>query len=93
MDWVAYDVILGKSWLSEANPIIDWASNHMLLRQEERLITLDAECSRYGASLPKYMLTSKHLQRLAKKEKNNIYHVMVRPKESENMGTNPHYKE
>ena len=93
VDWVAYDMILGKSWLSEANLIIDLATNHMLLRQEERFITLDAECSRYGASLPKYMLTSKQLARLARKEKSNIYHVMVRPKESEKIGTDAHHRE
>ena len=93
MDWVAYDMILGKSWLSEANPIIDWATNRMLLKQGERFITLDAECSSYGASLPKYILTSKQLARLARKEKSNIYHVMIRPKESEKMGTDAHHRE
>ena len=93
MNWVAFDIILGKSWLSDANPIIDWKSNRMLLKEGEEFIILDAECSKYGASLPTYILTSKQLARLARKEKSKIYHVIIRPKESEKMGTEAHHKE
>ncbi|CDF37989.1 unnamed protein product [Chondrus crispus] len=59
VDWIAYDLILGKAWLSEANPLIDWKMNRMLLKQEERLITLDAEAHKHEEARLTYMLTSK----------------------------------
>ena len=32
VDLIAYDVILGQSWLHEFNPLINWALNRMLLK-------------------------------------------------------------
>ena len=53
VDWIANDVILDKSWLSEANPLIDWKMNLILLKQEERLINLDEETHKHEeARLP-----------------------------------------
>ena len=69
VDWIAYDIILGKTWPSKANPLIEWKSNRMLLKQGERLIALDAEACNHMVSQPSYMITSKQLKRLAKKEK------------------------
>ena len=80
VDWIAYDIILGKTWLSKANPLIDWKSNRMLLKQGQRLIALDAEACNHMVSQPSYMITSKQLKRLAKKEKSEIYHVIIKSK-------------
>ena len=32
VDWIAYDLILSKAWLSTANLLIDWKQNRMLVR-------------------------------------------------------------
>ena len=80
VDWIAYDIILGKTWLSKANPLIDWKSNRMLLKQGETLIALDAETCNHIVSQPSHMITSKQLKRLAKKEKREIYHVIIKSK-------------
>lgn len=87
VDWIAYDLILGKAWLSEANPLIDWKLNRMLLKQEEKLITLDAEAHRHGEARLTYMLTSKQFVRLAKKQKSIIYHVVLKPSQEEEEDT------
>jgi len=83
VDWISYDLILGKAWLSEANPLIDWKLNRMILKQDDRLITLDAEACRHGVSHLTYMLTSKQFVRLVKKQKSVIYHVILRPSTEE----------
>ena len=54
----------------------------MLLKQGERLIALDAEACNHTVSLPQYMITSKQLRRLAKEEKSEIYHVLVKMKKT-----------
>ncbi len=50
VDWIAYDLILGKSWLTEMNPLIDWARNRMRIKINNQVITLEAEASKHGAS-------------------------------------------
>ena len=69
VDWIAYDVIIGKTWLSKANPLIDWKPNRMLLKQGEGLIVLEAEACNHMVSQPSCMITIKQWKRLAKKEK------------------------
>ena len=80
MDWIAYDIILGKTWLFKANRLIDWKSNRMLVKQGERLIALDAKACNHMVSQPSYMITSKQLKGIAKKEKSEIYHVGIKSK-------------
>ena len=83
LHWIAYDLILGKACLSEANPLIDWKMNRMLLKQEERLIALDAETHKHGEARLTYMRTSKQFVKLAKKQKSTIYHVVLKPSKEE----------
>jgi len=53
LDWISYDLIQGKAWFSEANTLIDWKLYRMILKQDDRLITLDAEACRHGVSQKK----------------------------------------
>ena len=78
VDWIAYGIVLGKTWLSKAKLLIDWNSNRMLPKQSERLIALDAEAFNHMVSQPSYIITSKQLKSLAKKEKSEIYHVIIK---------------
>lgn len=64
--------------LRDANPIIDWKPNRTILRNGDRLVTLDAECRKHGASLPTYMPTGKLFARFARKRNTNIYYVLVK---------------
>ncbi len=34
VDWIAYDIILGKSWLTSVNPMIDWTRNRMRIKNK-----------------------------------------------------------
>ena len=81
VDWIAYDLILGKAWLSEANSIINWKDNRMLLKEGSRLIALDAKAPQHGESHPTFILASKQFMRLAKKQKSVIYHVVLKNRE------------
>ena len=87
VDWISYDLILDKAKLSESNPLIDWKMNRMLLKQEERLKTLDAEAHKHGEARLKYMRTSKQFVRLAKRHKSTIYHVVLKPSQEEGENT------
>ena len=78
VDWIAYDVILGKSWLSEANPSIDWKSNKMTLRKGKLLITVQARDNYKDNPSICTILSAKQLCRRAKKEKSPIFHVIVK---------------
>ncbi len=50
VDWIAYDIILGESWLTSVNPMIDWTRNHMRIKINDQIITLDAESHKHRAS-------------------------------------------
>lgn len=95
VDWIAYDLILGKAWLSEANPLINWKLNRILLREGDRLLTLDAEYRKHGDARLTYMLTSKQFARLTRKQKSAIYHVVVKPfkEELKRTGEGPEEKD
>lgn len=47
VDWIAYELILGKARLSETNPLLDRNMDRMLLKQKEMLITPDAEVPKH----------------------------------------------
>ena len=79
VDLISYDVILGKTWLYDYNPLIDWRKNKMLLVINDKLITLDAEARQRGSSLPSGALSSKRFIRLVKKQKSRIYYVVIKP--------------
>ncbi len=32
VNWISYDIILGKRWLTDINPIIDWTRNRMRVK-------------------------------------------------------------
>ena len=83
VDWIAYDIILGKSWLSAVNPLIDWTRNRMRVKIKNQVISLDAESHKHGASLLNNMLTSKQFVRLARKKKSVCYHMHLKPKNND----------
>ena len=79
VDWIAYDIILGKSWLTEVNPLIDWKRNQVCIKKDNQIKSLDAEaCSHRESHLP-WMLSSKQLARLARKNRTPIYIVLLKP--------------
>ena len=80
VDLIAYDVILGQSWLHEFNPLINWALNRMLLKFDGKLITLNAEDFKHANSSRIQTLTSKQFAKSVRKQKSEIYHVMLKPK-------------
>lgn len=82
-DWIAYDIILGKSWLSDADPIINWKSNRMLLQQENSFLTLDTNSDKHRTSLPFYFHTGEQFARVACRKRCALYHIMLRPKQDE----------
>ena len=73
VQWIAYDLILGRAWLSEANLLIDCKMIRMLLKQQERIITLDTLAHKHGKARLTYMLTSKNFVTLAKMQKSTKY--------------------
>lgn len=77
VDWIAYDNIPGKSWLSEASPKIDWRSNSMKLRIRDRFIALDAECSESESSIQEQTITGKQFSRLTRKCNCKAIHVLI----------------
>ena len=80
VDLIAYDVILGKSWLHEFNPLINWALNGMLPNMDGNLIALNAEDFKHENSSRIQTLTSKQIAKSVRKQKSEIYHVMLKPK-------------
>jgi len=83
VDMIAYDLILGKVWLSEVNPRINWEINRMLLSIDGKPVTLDAEAPE-KEELPEYILSSTQFKRLAVKSKRKIYHVIIKPDTDKN---------
>ena len=61
VDLMSYDIILGKSWLAQHNPKINWHRNRMLLNINGKLFTLDAEKSEHWRKTPSKLLTGKQL--------------------------------
>lgn len=43
VDLIAYNIILGKSWLTEVNSIIDWKYNLMRMNVSQNILNLDAK--------------------------------------------------
>ncbi len=84
VDWISYDLILGKQWLTIVNPLINWTQNKMRISNNNQIITLDAELRKHGASLPINILTCKQFLRLAKKKMSTCYHVHLKPSGAEN---------
>ena len=82
VDWIGHDVILGKSWLAEVNPIIDWKENKMNVKKGSQILALDAEATENGDSHLTFILSSKQFSRLARKRNSSLYHVLLRPSES-----------
>ena len=87
VDWIAYDIILGKSWLSEANPKIDWKLNTMLLQHSDSNILLKSDDKR-NSNIE--VLSAKQFCRKAKKEKSCIYHVVIKPDKNGNKNFTDH---
>ena len=81
VDWISYDLILREARLSEANPIINWKDDRMLLKKGCRLITRNAEAPQNRESHPKFMLMSKQFRRLAKQQKSMMHHVVFKNRE------------
>eukprot|EP00171_Calliarthron_tuberculosum_P023624 IDg23624t1 len=79
VDWIAYDIILGKSWLSDVNPLIDWKLNRICIKKDNQIIALDAEAPEYGESHLPFILSSKKFDRLAKKKNMVLYLVLLKP--------------
>eukprot|EP00171_Calliarthron_tuberculosum_P000963 IDg963t1 len=79
VDLISYDIILGKTWLTEINPIINWKTNQMRISQRGQIIALDAEDCEHKDSHLTCMLTSKQFERLAKKKKSSLFHVLLKP--------------
>ncbi len=46
--WIAYDIILRKSWLTSVNPMIDCTLNRMRIKTNDRITPLEAECHKHG---------------------------------------------
>ncbi len=78
VDWIAWDIILGKSWLSEANPRIDWRLNKMTLRQGRKRITVQARKNNFDNPSICTILSAKQFKRRVKKDKSPIFHVIVK---------------
>ena len=85
VDWIGYDIILGKSWLTEVNPIIDWKENRMGIKMGGQVLTLDAEATENGESHLTFILSSKQFNRLARKRNSRLFHVLLRPSESNDL--------
>ena len=86
VDWIAYDLILGKPWISEANSLIDWQMNCMLLKPEEKFITLDTEARKHGEAPVTYLLTRKN-RNVSEKQKSTIHYVVWKPSQEEGENT------
>ena len=80
VDLIACDVIFEQSCLHELNPLINWALNRMLLKLDGRIITLNAEDCKHGNSSRIQTPTSKQFAKLVRKQKSEIYYVMLKPK-------------
>ncbi len=80
VDLIAYDIILSKSWLASVNPIINWKANRMRIEQGHQVISMDVEAPKHGVSRLTFMFTSKKFERLAKKKRSPLYHVLLKPK-------------
>ena len=78
VNWIAYDLILGKAWLWEANPLFNWKLNHILLQQGDRSITLDAQDGNHGDAHVTYMLSRKLFGSFVRKQRSPIYHVVLK---------------
>jgi len=83
VDMIAYDLILGKVWLSEVNPRINWKTNQILLSIDGKPVTLDAEAPE-KEEIPKIILSSKQFKRIAVTNKSKIYHVIIKPATDKN---------
>ncbi len=84
VDWISYDLILRKQWLTNVNSLINWTQNKTRISNNNQIITLDAKSRKHGASLPTTILTCKQFLRLAKKKKSTCYHVHLKPSGAEN---------
>lgn len=83
IDWIAYDIILGRSWLSEASPNVDRKSNSVKLFTGDRFITLDTKSSEHDNSHQERILTGKQVARLLRKHICKVYCVPIRPSQNE----------
>ncbi len=52
----------------------------MRIKQGHQVVSLDAEAPKHGVSRLTFMLTSEQFERLAKKKKSPLYHVLLKPK-------------
>ena len=83
VDWIAYDVILGKSWLSKANPRINWRRNTMLLKCNESYVLLKKNF-KFQSNSNVELLSAKQFCRKTRKEKSTVYHVVIKPEQNGN---------
>ncbi len=79
VNWISYDTILGKRWLTDINPIIDWTRNRMRVKLKNQIQTLDAGRRSDRVSHLKGLLSSKQFARLVKKKKIRCYYVLLKP--------------
>ena len=83
VDWTAEDIILGKRWLSQINPMINWKLNRLSIKKDNLIVTLDAVDRSHGDSHLPFMTTGKQFGRLAKWKNCMMYPVLLHPSESE----------
>lgn len=93
VDRIAYDIILGKSWLHEVSPENHWRSKSMKLCIKDSLVTLDAKCTRSESSIQEHTTTGKQSLRLTRKLKCKAIRELVRPSQDESTYQNEHPKE
>ena len=79
VDWIGYDIILGKKWLTEVNPIINWKENRVGIKMDNQIQALDAESAENGDSHLQFILSGKQFSRLARKKHSQLFHVLLRP--------------
>lgn len=80
VDLIGYDVILGKTWLKQYNPRINWKRNTVLVNIDNKNFFLDAESVKRQSSREEALLSKKQFAKLVKRQKSKIYLVTIHPK-------------
>ena len=81
-----YDVILGKTWLARHNPDIDWRTNTLTLKQDNRTITLQVDAQQRPRRIES--ISAIQFRKAARKSK-EAYAVVVRPIQDKDASPTP----